>query len=247
MQSLACQTELIDNVFFNGPRAGINFNDGFGGGNLLKNNLIFNHVRETQDHGQFNSWDRLPYLTDVKTGTASLISALSNVTRNFIINTYNSLYPIDHDDGSCYYLDTYNYLIYGGYKNYLGHSKTVQNNVYVYPDTNPIKPFCGVCNGASRDYLPSGWGEVYSNNTCLMGNPNIYQFGSCNLDDPEGLIPFTAFNKFYAPNKDVYIKCQGAELSLYVFQKLGYDKGSTVSDPVDTATVIKWGKDLLGM
>ena len=247
MQALACQTELIDNVFFNGPRAGINFNDGFGGGNLLKNNLIFNHVRETQDHGQFNSWDRLPYLTDVKPGTASLMPALSNVTRNFIINTYNSLYPIDHDDGSCYYLDTYNYLIYGGYKNHLGHSKTVQNNVYVYPDINPGKPFCGVCTGASRDHLPSGWGEVYSNNTCLIGNPNIYEFWSCNLDDPKGLIPFTAFNKFYAPNKDVYIKCQDAELSLYAFQKLGYDKGSTVSDPVDTATVIKWGKDLLGM
>ena len=25
---------------FNGPHAGINFNDGFGGGNLLKNNLL---------------------------------------------------------------------------------------------------------------------------------------------------------------------------------------------------------------
>ncbi len=29
-----------------------------GGGNFLEKNLIFNMVRETQDHGTFNSWDR---------------------------------------------------------------------------------------------------------------------------------------------------------------------------------------------
>ena len=33
------------NVFFNGPRAGININDGFGGGNQIQNNLLFNFVR----------------------------------------------------------------------------------------------------------------------------------------------------------------------------------------------------------
>lgn len=30
---------------FNGPRAGININDGFGGGNQIENNLLFNFVR----------------------------------------------------------------------------------------------------------------------------------------------------------------------------------------------------------
>ena len=52
------------NVMFNGPRAGINFNDGFGGGHFMENNLLFNWVRETKDHGPFNSWDRQPYLTE---------------------------------------------------------------------------------------------------------------------------------------------------------------------------------------
>ena len=36
--------------------AGFNFNDGMGGGDILKSNIIFNMVRETQDHGTFNSW-----------------------------------------------------------------------------------------------------------------------------------------------------------------------------------------------
>lgn len=38
------------NVLFNGPRCGINFNDGFGGGNIVQHNLINNWVRETSDH-----------------------------------------------------------------------------------------------------------------------------------------------------------------------------------------------------
>ena len=35
------------NVFFNGPRAGVNYNDGFYGGDLLEGNLIFNIVLDT--------------------------------------------------------------------------------------------------------------------------------------------------------------------------------------------------------
>lgn len=42
-------------------RAGINFNDGFGGGNLIESNLLFNTCRESGDHGPFNSWDRQVY------------------------------------------------------------------------------------------------------------------------------------------------------------------------------------------
>eukprot|EP01050_Picozoa_sp_SAG11_P006236 SAG11_NODE_476_length_9118_cov_5.515911_11_plen_245_part_00 len=42
---------LSRNICFNGPRAGLNFNDGGGGGDLLESNMVFNMVRETQDHG----------------------------------------------------------------------------------------------------------------------------------------------------------------------------------------------------
>lgn len=66
------------NIFFNGPRSGININDGFGGGNVFQFNLLFNWVRETSDHvkdrlkqGPFNSWDRMPFLTEIYDGTPS--------------------------------------------------------------------------------------------------------------------------------------------------------------------------------
>ena len=259
IQSLACQTQVAENVFFNGPRAGINFNDGFGGGNKVENNLIFNMVRETSDHGPFNSWDRVPYITTVKDGhTPSLDPATSFITRNFFINNYHSTWPIDHDDGSCYYEDTYNYLVYGGYKNFLGHSKTAMYNIYIYPDANIhtptdgytflTEPFCGTHSGATKGDLASGWGEVYANNTCIIGNPDIYRFIACNPDgNNEGLIPLTYNNTFYAPNKEISILCKGHRLTLEQFQALGYDKGSVVNDIVDTETVIEWGKKLLNI
>jgi hypothetical protein len=252
-QSVACQTTIRGNVFFNGPRAGINFNDGFGGGNLVENNLLFNMVRETGDHGPFNSWDRQPYLTAVRNGNPSLTPAQSNITRNFIINNYHSTWPLDHDDGSCYYYDTYNYLVYGGYKNYLGHSKVVKYNYYIYPDVDLTglgtifqKPYCANSDGASRGSLPSGWGEVWANNTCIIGNPNIYDFGSCtSTGSNAGLIPLTANNAFFAPNEYIYIECGGTKWSLEEFQAMGYDVGSSVHEPVSYTTIIQWGRNLL--
>lgn len=46
----------------------------------------------------------------------------------------NSLRLIDHDDGSCYYMDKNNVIVYGGFKNFAGHSKVAINNLYIYPD-----------------------------------------------------------------------------------------------------------------
>ena len=52
---LSANATFEDNVCYNGPRAGININDGFGGGNLLRGNVVFNSVRETGDHGPYNA------------------------------------------------------------------------------------------------------------------------------------------------------------------------------------------------
>ena len=51
VQAVACNTTISNSVLFNGPRAGVNFNDGFGGGNKIFGLLTFNWVRETSDHG----------------------------------------------------------------------------------------------------------------------------------------------------------------------------------------------------
>lgn len=46
----SCRTTFRKNVAYNGPRAGINLNDGFCHGHTIESNLLFNWVRETQVH-----------------------------------------------------------------------------------------------------------------------------------------------------------------------------------------------------
>ena len=50
-QAKTSDTLLERNIVFNGPRAGINFNDGFAGGSVVTRNVIFNVCRESGDHG----------------------------------------------------------------------------------------------------------------------------------------------------------------------------------------------------
>ncbi|XP_028405678.1 uncharacterized protein LOC114528250 [Dendronephthya gigantea] len=248
VQSLACETLVERNVFFNGPRAGINFNDGFGGGNVVTKNLLFNFVRETLDHGPFNSWDRQPYLTRVRDDkNASLVPKENTMTYNFIISNYHSCWPIDHDDGTGYFTDQYNYLVYGGFKNYLGHSKTSQYNVYVYPDGNQpySKPCCAFSSGAQTGPLASGWGDRYTDNKCIVHSTQVYEYPSCKVQDINQLIPYTARNKFYTPDAQIVFKCDDNTWTLKEYQERGFDIGSTVSDLVDTNEIIQWGKDLL--
>jgi hypothetical protein len=42
---------VTGNIVYNGPRAHINFNDGFLGGTLISENLLLNSCRESGDHG----------------------------------------------------------------------------------------------------------------------------------------------------------------------------------------------------
>jgi hypothetical protein len=46
-----------------------------------------------------------------------MIPAFNHLFGNFIINSGGGGFPIDHDDGSSLYNDTYNVLLYGGAKN----------------------------------------------------------------------------------------------------------------------------------
>jgi len=53
-QFKSSETHMYGNVFTNGPRAHINFNDGFRGGAVVESNLLLNSCRESSDHGPFN-------------------------------------------------------------------------------------------------------------------------------------------------------------------------------------------------
>ena len=244
------RVSVIGNLMFNIPRAGINVNDGFYGNHTLSWNVIFNTVRETSDHGPINTWDRQPFLSDgAEPGISSLWQHESYIHHNTLFNNYDSFYPIDHDDGSCFYEDSYNFQVYGAKKNYLGHSKTDHNEIYVYPDTKSSQG-TGVC---IADQAPSpgssGWNEIWVNNTCVLyQSPVPYNIWNC--DTAHLFVPYLANNEIYIPpGSEVAFTCKmngkDARLNLQQWQSHGLDKGTIVEPAPDIQTIIQWGRNML--
>jgi hypothetical protein len=54
-KSVARENIVEFNVFHDGPRSGVNYNDGAMGGEVLQGNMLLNYVKESNDHGPFNS------------------------------------------------------------------------------------------------------------------------------------------------------------------------------------------------
>ena len=67
------------------------------------------------DHGPWNSWDRVPYITKIGNGSSSIIPAFQQIHNNFIMGTYQTQEGIDTDDGSSYYNTHDNFFVYGDF------------------------------------------------------------------------------------------------------------------------------------
>lgn len=112
-QAKSARTTARFNVVFNLARAGFNFNDGFGGGDVISDNLLFNTCRESSDHGPINSWDRQPFQTTIRTGEPSFQMEFRDVTRNLLIANYGGTKEVDNDDGSLFWRNYGNFMAYG--------------------------------------------------------------------------------------------------------------------------------------
>ncbi|CAF4867217.1 unnamed protein product [Rotaria socialis] len=153
---------IIGNLMFNIPRAAINVNDGF---------------YETSDHGPINTWDRQPFLSDaVQSSLPSVWQHKSFIHHNTLFNNYNSFYPIDHDDGSCFYEDSDNFQVYGDKKHYLGHSQLDHQEINVYPDTKSSQG-TGVCIAdQAPSHGSSSWNETWIANTFILYTSPIFEW-----------------------------------------------------------------------
>ena len=243
--SVSRSVSVIGNLMFNMPRAAININDGFYGNHTISWNVIFNAVRETKDHGPINTWDRQPFLTDaVHSGLPSLWQHDSYIHHNTIFGNYHTLWPIDHDDGSCFYEDSYNFLVYGGKKNYLGHSKTDHHEIYVYPDL--YKPGFGSGNCVCGS---SGWYENWIENVCVLYQISIpYSIGNC--DVASLLLPYFANNTIYIPSgKEATFICNvndtSTRMTLQEWQSYGLDINTTIGVTPNVQTIVEWGRKML--
>ena len=86
-QAKSCDNHITDNLFFNMPRAAININDGFGGGNIISNNLLFNTCRESGDHGPINTVSSHSFvcLLDFVSAYRTLIFFLAAILFSFAV------------------------------------------------------------------------------------------------------------------------------------------------------------------
>jgi hypothetical protein len=151
------------------PRSGINIGDGCWGGHVIEFCDIFDTVKETGDHGSFNSWGRDRFwrsnIGEVNAWVRQVpdLPKLDAVKPNVLANNRwrcDHGWDIDLDDGSSFYIITNNLCLHGGIKNREGFGRVVENNIMVDNSYNPHVWFaeCGdifLHNIVWTDYLPA--------------------------------------------------------------------------------------------
>ena len=274
-QAKSCLNYIGYNIFFNGPRAGINFNDGFGGGSVLHKNLLFNTCRESGlsamscmsllllsslnysgDHGPFNSWDRQTYVTKVRDGeTPSAIKQWDTISQNLVIANYASSMAIDNDDGSCYYRTFDNLFVYTSYdaapyatgmkNNFGGHDNDHHGNIYGYV------PSCFQSDQDMASGQLAGHNDLYQNNTCVLreeeSTPLVpHSYGQWNCEDAQSRWPLLGNNTVYISQNGDVDKIGLCGLNEGDFQqKYKMDIGTVMHGPVDDAKLLQQARDML--
>src|SRR5665648_117312 len=199
------------NTIYDVPRAGINISEGTWGGHIIEFNDVFNTVKESGDHGAFNSWGRDRYWHPNKKVLDSIVErdpdfALLDVIKPIIIR--NNRFRCDHgwdidlDDGSSNYHIYNNLLLNGGLKLREGVNRTVENNIIINNSFHPHVWFKNsgdvfVRNIVSTGYLPIwvvSWGKEVDYN-CFPDSVSLKTSLDRNTDehsvcgDPQYLNP----------------------------------------------------------
>ena len=159
-------------------RSGINISEGTFGGHRIEGCDVFDTVRETGDHGSFNSWgrDRYWHVPDLDDRQAGKYARLDMLAPNVITRSRfrcDRGWDIDLDDGSTDYIITENLCLNGGIKLREGFFRTVQNNITVnngmhfhawYPESGDIAENNIVFTGYAPYAMPEKWGESINQN-----------------------------------------------------------------------------------
>ncbi len=142
-----CQSITVShNAIYDVPRAGINVSEGTWGGHVIEYNDVFNTVKESGDHGSFNSWGRDRYWHPDKRVLDSMVSnnfelALLDVVKPIIIRNNRMRcdhgWDIDLDDGSSNYIINNNLCLNGGIKLREGVNRVVENNIMINNSFHP--------------------------------------------------------------------------------------------------------------
>ncbi|MDR1372145.1 MAG: PDZ domain-containing protein [Dysgonamonadaceae bacterium] len=140
--SMSRAITVSHNSIYDTPRAGINISEGTWGGHILEFNDVFNTVKETGDHGSFNSWGRDRYWLPEGRTVDSLVKnagydklILADATETTVIRNNRFRcdrgWDIDLDDGSSNYHIYNNLCLNGGLKLREGYYRVVENNIII--------------------------------------------------------------------------------------------------------------------
>jgi len=128
------------------PRAGINIGDGCWGGHIIEYCDVFDTVKETGDHGSFNSWGRDRFWRPNNSEVEAVVKAVPEIPFFDMVKPVilrNNRWRCDHgwdidlDDGSTRYEITNNLCLNGGIKNREGFGRLVENNIMVGNSFHP--------------------------------------------------------------------------------------------------------------
>jgi hypothetical protein len=134
------------NTIYDVPRAGINISEGTWGGHVIEYNDVFNTVKESGDHGSFNSWGRDRFWHPNRATLDSIVEnnfelAMLDVVKPITIRNNRMRcdhgWDIDLDDGSSNYLIYNNLCLNGGIKLREGVNRVVENNIIINNSFHP--------------------------------------------------------------------------------------------------------------
>jgi len=237
------------NLIYNMPRAAICIGDGTWGGHVIEFNHCHDTVRETGDHGPFNSWGRdkywclaqshLPYSTyrSIEAGNVVVDAMEPVIIRNnffeekpeSIEGIHGPVFGLDLDDGAS------NYEIYNNITKNIsmklreGANRTVYNNIWY---NSVVSPCFHVGNEYNHDR--------YFNNITVMSKNDVYSIIAPPargpwLEELDRNCLYSRSGEFTAELLDL----RGEEgpipgrivLSLREWKRLGFDRNSVFADP----------------
>ncbi len=237
LMSMTMNNTVSHNTMFKLPRAGICLNDGAWGGHVIEYNDVYDTVRETADHGPFNSWGKDRYWTwadhngdhsknpDAK--KYALIDAITPtiIRHNRFAHPLHSTHSwgIDLDDGSTNY-KIYNNLTLGcAVKLREGFNRTVENNVFISSGENT--PGKHVCFSKNEDIYRRNV-VVNFNSDCVWRGIHHYPKQMKEID----------YNCYFTPHRypkwltNGRGKRRGQDLKSW--QKEGMEVHSVIADPM---------------
>ncbi|GJI99913.1 peptide-binding protein [Duganella rhizosphaerae] len=144
--AMAARITVDHNTIYRVPRAGINIGDGAWGGHRITYNDVFDTVRESGDHGAFNSWGRDRYWDpdrkEMERRVAAdprlpLLDAVEPIVMRRNRFRCDHGWDVDLDDGASNYLIEENLLLAGGLKLREGVARIVRNNIMVNGTFHP--------------------------------------------------------------------------------------------------------------